>query len=84
MQYEINGKGRNMERYRLSKKERLHELAQPMGIFCKQYRLGYTITKCIPNYRRLCCFHKRLHGPLQKDDFWRRRDRMGSFVVPPN
>ena len=67
-----------------AKRERLEEFAQPMGRIRKQYRLGYTITKLILDYKRLDCFHKRLHGPLQRDSFWRRRDRTGSFVVPPN
>ena len=67
-----------------AKRERLEELAKPMGRFCKQYRLGYTITEWIPDYGRLGCFHKRLHGPLQRDDYWRKRDRTGKFVVLPN
>ena len=78
------GKAETWEDTDWAKEERLQVLAQPMGRFQKQYRLGYTITKWIPNYRRLRRLKKRIQGLLQKSCIRRRYDCMGSLIYPSN
>ena len=67
-----------------AKEDRLRMLARPMGEIRKHYDMNYTLTKWIPDYRRLRRLKKEVQGPLQKSCIRRRYDHTGSLIYPPN
>ena len=78
----LNGKAGTWRDTDWAREVRLRMLAEPMGEIQKHFHMNYTVTKWIPDYRRLRCLKKEVQGPLQKSCIRRRYDCTGSLIYP--
>ena len=66
------------------KKDRLDQYKLPLGKLETYHIWNFTITRLVPNSKRMEHLQKRVQGPLQKNIYKRVHDRTGKWIYPSN